>query len=87
MKKVLMFVAIATVTAGVGLAISGPPRSSQKPVSTPQKSASAAVAPGVGTEMPNYAPIKYQYLPPSYDSGPASGSFRSGCSGGSCCPK
>jgi len=65
MKKVLMFVTIAIATAAVGLAISGPPRSPQKPISTPRVSVSADVAPGVGRATPNNAPIKYQYLPPS----------------------
>ena len=99
-KKVLMFVTIATVAAAVGLAISGPPRSPQTPVSAPEASASADVVAGVSGATPNRAPI--QYLPPSfrYDSEPvngrsraalgsrySSGGFCSGCSGGSCCPK
>ena len=80
MKKVLMFVMIATVTAAVGLAISGPPRSAQEPASAPRTSATADIVAGVDGTMLNNAPTKY--LPPRYGR-----SFRSSCSGGSCCPK
>lgn len=78
-KGVLMFAVIATVTAAVALAINGPPRSPQKPVSTAQASASADAPPRVGG-TPGDTPA--EYLSPRYSRG-----FRSGCSGGSCCPK
>jgi hypothetical protein len=80
MKGVLTFAVIAVVTAAVALAISGPPRSAKEPAPAPRTSATGVVAAGVDGTALNNAPTIY--LPPSYGR-----SFRSGCSGGGCCPK
>lgn len=80
MKKALAFAMIATVTAAVALAISGPSHSVPKPVSASQTSTTADIVSSVsGTTLSN-APTKY--LPPSYGQG-----FGSSCAGGGCCPK
>ena len=97
MKKIVMFVAIAVLVAALGVAISGPSPSPEKPVSTPLAPASAGVAPRPNGPAPNNAHL--EYLAPSDGPQSSDGDSRagsasryfgrglpSGCSGGSCCP-
>lgn len=102
MKKAVMFVAIAVATAAVGLAISAP-RSPENPAPASQASADVAVSADevMPKKAPDeYVPPDFSYSRSSSSSKHANDNLRaasgfnyssrplrSGCSGGSCCPK